>query len=188
MVTSVIASSGHAATQRPQARHAAAKGVRAVLLSWCLAFNLPTIPRDRYSASVKVPSSNTEYGQTSTQSCLPSHRSRSTSGIQRPAGARQFSPGRLGFCAARRAFSGLFDPGGRSVARSRPSSAGTVRSSKRSRASHPDPPGPSRGLVPPEESPGRLRASMRLATARKRSPTSRTFAGSVRATSSRYVA
>ena len=49
--------------------------------------------------------SKTACGQTSTQSPLPSHFPRSTSGAKVPASARQSSPGRLGSRAARRALS-----------------------------------------------------------------------------------
>ena len=49
--------------------------------------------------------SNKPYGQTSTQSCFPSQRARSTMGRHRPGSAWQLSPGRSGCLAARRAFS-----------------------------------------------------------------------------------
>jgi hypothetical protein len=112
--TKVMASSGHAAVHRPHPLHSWDRGVRAVLRSRLRAFNRPTNPRELYSESVRTPSSNTEYGQTFTQSSLPSHFPRSIVGTQRSGGARHCSPVRRLLPAAARALAGSSDPPGSS--------------------------------------------------------------------------
>jgi hypothetical protein len=111
--SNTMASSGHATTQSPHARQSSARGVRAVLRSCRPALIRPTKPSALNSSAVRVPSSNTEYGHTSTHSSFPSHLARSIRGTQLPGAARHFSPGRPGSVAARRALAESIDPAGR---------------------------------------------------------------------------
>lgn len=109
--TSWMAFSGHATTQRPHAWHASACGVYDVLRPCTMLRNFPNTDSWAKSLSSMRRTSKTPYGQTSTQSRFPSHRSRATTGLKCPGSARHFSPGRSGCVAARRAFSLFGDPG-----------------------------------------------------------------------------
>jgi hypothetical protein len=96
--------SGHATTHKPHAWQALTLGVSAVFLPCAHTRNRLIIGNARYSATSIGPTSNTSYGQTSTQSALPSQRARSTTGLKLPGAALQACPGRSGWAAERCVF------------------------------------------------------------------------------------
>src|SRR3569623_1056569 len=80
----LMAFSGHADTHSPHARHASALTAKLCFQPCSVPLTLARKGRPLRSSAGRISSSNTLYGQMTTQSALPSQRARSMAGVKTP--------------------------------------------------------------------------------------------------------